>query len=171
MLLFAALGALSVSGCLIAEAPDYGEPRRTTPIIDRLSVVPQPIFQVELMRDEPKQFSMTIFSEDAGEDLVASYFLNYKTPRQQEGDVMVLSPRAADQPKDLTFTFTPTKDVPKGCHSLTLFVMHLRSYDLSTQQPIPLKSDGDVATVTWWLDVLVEDTSQALECPTPTMQP
>lgn len=169
MLLLATLGSLSGTGCLIAEAPDYGAPRRTVPVIDQGSVLPQPVFELKLRRDETKRFSMTIFSEDAGENLVATYVLNYDTTRQAKGEVIEIAARAADQPKDLSFDFTPSKDVPKGCHSLTLFVMHLGSYSLSERLPND-KSDGDVAAVTWWLDVSVEDATLPLECPTPGMQ-
>jgi hypothetical protein len=167
MLLLVTLGALSGTGCLIAEAPDYGAPRRTTPIIDRLSVFPEPAFMVELYDDEPKPFVMTIFSEDAGEDVVGSVVLNYGTNREERFLTVRISPRAADQPKEMRITLRTPDDVaiPKGCHSLTVFVMHFNSYDILTDLPRN-GSDGDVATVTWWLDANKDQPGSPLPCPT-----
>jgi hypothetical protein len=166
MLLFAGLASLSGTGCLIAEAPDYGAPRKTTPVIDQGSVVPQPTNIVIAQRGVPLTFDMTIFSEDAGDILVASYFLNYKTKREAKLGIDLIPPRAADEPKDHSYTIIPGNDYPKGCNTVTLFLTHYASYDANgtTQLPIPKKSDGDVATLTWWLDVQGSDTSAPIEC-------
>lgn len=166
MLLLAALGSLSGTGCLIAEAPDYGAPRKTTPVIDQGSVVPQPTSIVIAQRGVPLTFDMTIFSEDAGDILVASYFLNYGTSRQAKLGIALIPPRAADEPKDHSYTITPGNDYPKGCNTVTLFLMHYASYDANgtTQLWNKDKADGDVAALTWWLDVQGSDAVAPIEC-------
>lgn len=168
MLLLAALGSLSGTGCLIAEAPDYGEPRRTTPVIDQDSVYPPPNFVVEVQPDEVEvKFSMTVRSEDAGEQIWAARIIDYEMgdPREIRTGPTQVPARAADQPKELNFDFKRDERIDKGCHTLTLLVMHETSYDLSNDQPLDDVSDGDVAAITWWLDVQTNDTTTPVPCP------
>jgi hypothetical protein len=153
VLLLATAGALSSTGCLIAEAPEYGAPRRTTPMIDHLSATPPPRFIVEVKPESPKfTFQITVRSEDAGEDLLAVPVLNYEHPERQE----VLFPfevaaRAADQPKTVNVDIPLAELLPLGCHTVTLLVMHTSSFQYSTGLPIKEVSDGDVASITWWV--------------------
>jgi hypothetical protein len=174
MVLFVALGALSATGCLIAEAPDYGEPRRTTPVIDSQSVDPPPYFQVKILRsDVPRQFTMTVRSEDARERLRASLVIDYEMTgkpgipgRQYVMDAVYVPARAADEPKKVTLEFLPDIRIQNGCHSLTALVMHDSS---ATADGLPIDdvSDGDVASVTWWIELDPNMPGERVGCPEP----
>jgi hypothetical protein len=165
MLLCVALGSLASTGCLIAEAPSYDQPRRTVPVID--SVTPQPSHLLEIVSDATAQpfsqpFTFQVYSEDAGEPLVASLVVDYLTARQYVLTAIDLPARAADEPKNVALTFKPDPRVPDGCHSLTALVMHESS---ATAEGYPIKvSDRDVAEVTWWvfLDTGPDD---PVDCP------
>ncbi len=172
MLLLVTLGSLSGTGCLIAESPSYGEPRRTAPVIDDLSVFPQPTSVIKLTSAEKDlSFSMTVRSEDAGEDVLGVLVLDYKVmdPKREQslGVCAQLPSRAADQPKPLTCTYTPDGRLERGCHSLTLFVGHASSFNLTKGVPIPEVSDDDIAAITWFIQVDFGD-NPPWECPTVT---
>src|SRR5262245_53986101 len=103
MLLLVALGSLSGTGCLIAEAPSYGRARRTVPVIDDSTVVPQPTSFVEYKKGDPAlPFNLNVYSEDAGESVVAAWVIDYSTPDALRlGATTEVPARAADQPKVL----------------------------------------------------------------------
>jgi hypothetical protein len=168
MALLAVLVALVSTGCIVAEAPSYGAPRRTTPVIDHLSVEPQPSFLVRMEpTDVSKQFSFTVHSEDAGEPLFAVLVIDYNggEDRQTVFDAVDIPARAADEPKNVTLLFEPDGSISDGCHSLTALVMHDSSRS-ADQLPIPIVSDGDVAAITWWIDLKTENGGVPIACPT-----
>jgi hypothetical protein len=167
VLLLATAGALSSTGCLIAEAPDYGEPRRTTPMIDHQSVEPKPWFVVEVTPDSPEfTFQMTVRSEDAGEGLLAVPVLNYDVEGREEVLFAFEAPaRAADQPKTVTVKIPLAQLLPLGCHTVTVLVMHTSSFDYTTGLPREVVSDGDVASITWRVQATTPPDGQEKPCP------
>jgi hypothetical protein len=170
VLLLATAGALSSTGCLIAEAPDYGEPRRTTPMIDHESIEPDPWFVVEVTPELPvPPFQMTVRSEDAGEGLLAVPVLNYGIPDRQEVLFAFEAPaRAADQPKTVRVEIPLAELLPLGCHTVTVLVMHTSSFDYTTGLPRDVVSDGDVASVTWWVQATTPPDGPEKPCPKST---
>jgi hypothetical protein len=162
------LGSLSGTGCLIAEAPTYGAPRRTVPVIDDLSVTPLPSFFLSVKSGVAQRFSMTVRSEDAGESLIAAWVIDYEDAQERElplGVAAKVPARAADQPKTLTCDFIPDSRVTKGCHSLTLLVMHERSFDDVKRLPLDDAKD-DVAAITWFVQVETLGSGDEAACPT-----
>jgi hypothetical protein len=165
------VGSLSATGCLIAEAPSYGEPRQTVPVIDDLSVSPPPSLFLYARTGEDKPFGMKVRSEDAGESLIAAWVVDYRdvagaVKRELPlGAAQEVPPRPADQPKTLSPHFVPNGLVTKGCHSLTLLVMHESSYNVVTGLPIAEAFD-DVAAITWFVHVETEGAGEAVPCPT-----
>jgi hypothetical protein len=165
MRLCVALGSLASNGCLIAEAPSYDQPRRTVPVID--GAHPQPSRLLEIVSDVSappfsQLFTFQVYSEDAGEPLVASLVVDYLTDRQAVLTAIDLPARAADEPKHVSLTFKPDPRVPDGCHSLTALVMHESS---ATAEGYPIRvADRDVVEVTWWvfLDTGPDD---PVDCP------
>jgi hypothetical protein len=112
------------------------------------------------------KFTMTVRSEDAGEQLLASHVIDYEAgPRQLAFGPTQVPARAADEPKTLSFDFNWDIRISKGCRSLTVLVMHESSYDLARDLPIKPVPSNDVAAVTWWMDVKTNETGDALPCP------
>jgi hypothetical protein len=161
------LGSLSGTGCLIAEAPTYGAPRRTVPVIDDLSVTPPPSLFLYIQAGARQEFNMTVRSEDAGESLIAAWVVDYGHPMRAIplGATQEVPPRPADQPKTLTPYFVPNGLVTKGCHSLTLLVMHHSSYNDVTRSPYEDVADDDVAAITWFIDVETMGGGEPVPCP------
>lgn len=167
MLLLATLSTPSLTGCIIAEAPDYGEPRRTTPVIDWKSVTPNPVYRLTVRpEDPPVPFTMTVRSEDAGQSLYAVPVLNWHIKDREE----ILRPfevpaRAADQPKNVRVELDLAALLPQGCHTITILVMHTSSFKAMTGLPIDGVADDDVASITWWADALTPVDGEVKPCP------
>jgi hypothetical protein len=170
MLLVTALGSLSGTGCLIAEAPDYGAPRRTTPVVDQSKITPAPIFPIKTrLGDSPQHFIMTVRSEDAGEALYAVPVLNKGGGDERE---QILLPRdvparAADEPKNIDIDLPLEALLSTGCHTVTIMVMHTSSFQVSRGLPFETAVDDDVASVTWWVDAQTRIINEIQPCPTP----
>jgi hypothetical protein len=168
MLLVTALGSLSGTGCLIAEAPDYGAPRRTTPVIDQTTTTPEPIYRINTRTgDSEQEFTMKVRSEDAGEALYAVAVLNKDVEDRQHITLpRKVPPRAADQPKTVVVRLDLDALLPTGCHTVTILVMHASSFDVTTGLPIKDAEDDDVASVTWWVDAQTNIINEIQPCPT-----
>jgi hypothetical protein len=159
------VGSLSATGCLIAEAPSYGAPRRTVPVIG--DVNPLPSLFLNVRTGERLPFTMNVRSEDAGESLVAVWVVDYEHPREVRlGPTKEVPPLAADQPKLLGCDFIPNALVTKGCHSLTLLVMHKSSYDIFALGPTDRGLEDDVAAITWFVNVENDGSDTPVSCPT-----
>lgn len=157
-----ATAPVCLTGCLIADAPDYGDPRRTPPVIDHLSIEPKPIYRITARPgDPPREFAMTVRSEDAGEALYAVPVLNFGTERQELRVPTGIPARAADEPKTVRVVLDLDALLPAGCHTVTIMVMHTSSFGASLEN----ESD-DVASVTWWVDALTPVDDEVKPCPT-----
>ena len=163
MFLVAALGSLASPGCLIAEAPSYDAPRRTVPVID--SVDPTPSLQLEILPNTEKPFTFRVYSEDAGEPLVAYLVIDYNAGKREEMvDAVDIPARAADEPKNVKLVLLPDDRRDNGCHSLTALVMHRSSATAAGRPKDP--ASRDVASVTWWIELDTGSGAPRVECPT-----
>ncbi len=168
MLALTAITPLFSSGCLVADAPDYGPQQRTPPVIDPLSVIPNPGLFFTQTYLKKRSFSLTVHSEDAGEDLWAPLYVDYSDPKLLSWQIdYPLAASSADKAKSLSFDWGPNQLIAPGCHSLTLLVVHDSGYDFITRLPVPKKSDGDIAQVTWWMTIPKDpdDPRVPKECP------
>jgi hypothetical protein len=116
---------------------------------------------------------MTVRSEDARERLRASLVIDYGMTgmsgipgRQFVMDAVYIPARAADEPKTVKLEFQPDIRIDNGCHSLTALVMHDSS---ATADGLPADelSDGDVASVTWWIELDPNLPGERVGCPQP----
>jgi hypothetical protein len=156
MLFGLGLASLLSTGCLVAEAPEYGPPRKTTPVINLQRLVPTPFAILKLdSATASTGFSVPIKSEDAGEQLVAALFVDSEV----EADRDWAFPPAT---RNLTFRWEP-RGISPGCHLLKLIVTHADNYNSSTDRHI----SEDVATVTWWMNFDAEDPLILENCPVP----
>jgi len=156
------------SGCLVADAPDYGPQQRTPPLIDPLSVDPKPGLFFTQDFKQTRHFSLKVYSEDAGEGLWAPLYVDYEDKDRRSWQIdYPLAPSTAENAKSLSFDWAPNGLIFAGCHSLTLLVMHESSYRFIPQrEPIPKVSDGDIAQVIWWVTIPPEQPSDTVEaCP------
>ena len=154
MLFALSLGSPVLStGCLVAEAPEYGAPEQTPPFINTTLVTPPLFVVLEARPRETIQLTVPFRSEDAGEALTASLWLDYNMPNQDpQGDHEKAPASLDDLDRSVTISWGPNS-VPSGCHTLTLLLMHDSSYDDVLDLPKEGR-DTDVASVTWIVNKL-----------------
>jgi hypothetical protein len=143
--------ALSATGCLVADPPEYQEPERTAPMLQRSLALPAPTEIVPISVGDSVTFTVPFRSEDAGVQPIAVLWLDYTIRGSEE----VLLPVDRSQPSDfydtsrsfsITYTFD---DVDVGCRQVSLVATHLDNLDNSFR-PVSLE-DTDV--VTWWAEI------------------
>jgi hypothetical protein len=164
----AAASALS-SGCLVADAPDYGGPQQTPPHIESSTITPSPyalLTVVENMSAQP--FTFKVYSEDAGEELVTAFFRDYTLVDEDPLDDRPHPPSTLDQPRTISVPIQ-LNVIPDGCHQLTALVMHESTWDRATDRPDPGKAAHDATSITWWLNVRPnrDDPATLFDCPRP----
>lgn len=152
------LGAVmcSLSGCIVADPPEYQEPQRTPPILDLNHAEPSPYWVVVVERKSGNDLSIKVplRSDDQGERLLFAIHVDYKA-----GGFMLLSssmpPSTLDgPPREISKSFDLNDPrVMPGCHQLTLLVAHDSSWDIQGGQPLPDAPPEDLAIATWWLNV------------------
>jgi hypothetical protein len=166
--LLAGVGALGSGGCLIADAPDYGGPQRTTPFILSSSISPSPYELIEVQEDDPPQdFSFRVYSEDVNDKLRIAFYRDYLLVEPlQHLDDRSYPPSTLDNPHNISLDLNLTV-VPSGCHQLTLLVMHDSTWDDATDAPYPDKPLDDISSVTWWMNVRPDpnDPGTLYDCP------
>jgi hypothetical protein len=162
---------LSLTGCLIADPPQYEEPRRTPPFLDLDHAEPSPYWPV-IVEKKPSvdlQLKVLVRSDDQGEQLWFGLHVDYKANSHIFLKSLPIAPSTLDQPPrvisvgvDIDERFSP------GCHQLTLLVAHHSSWDLDRGQPYPEAPDDDLAIATWWMNVdpnVADDPFSLLNCP------
>jgi hypothetical protein len=157
-----------LSGCLVADAPDYGGPQQTPPYIESSSISPPPYFMITVFEDMVSQpFAFRVYSEDAGEKLVTAFFQDYGLADDRPLDDQEHPPSTLDEPRLISVSVDLNRIPDNGCHQLTLLVMHESTWDTATDRPIPSKAQHDVTSVTWWLDVRPDPDNPATlsDCP------
>jgi len=166
-----ALCAFGPAGCLVADAPDYGPARQTAPVFVLSSIKPEPLYQFELEVSRDVQLvSMVATSEDAGQELTAVLYVDYRTPDPRETYIREydIAPMPFDQPKAVSFEFAPLRgQVSPGCHTLSVLLMHESSWD-GRKREVTDFSDVDVVT---WFFVATDITNPGVSVPCPNGPP
>ena len=174
MLLALALGSsCSTTACLVADAPTYGPPQKIPPVIKFDEVVPPPNRQLVKMDSTSLRLDVPLRSEDAGDDLLGVLWLDCcEEPRAKYFDQLELPASSFDQQRVFQMVWQPDERVVKGCHALSLLLMHTESFDSNSQSNLPKAGAwSDVAVVTWWVNYLPDDPSVAVNCPTSAVSP
>jgi hypothetical protein len=151
-----ALSPVFASGCIVAEAPDYGPSQRTPIYLSEPHPTPSNL-QILTNTTTPMgiAFGVTVRSEDAGEDIVSVMYIDYKhgPVRQSILDKHHHPASTFDNPRPITYPATVSDFAGHDgvCHSLTLMVMHESGW--SEDEDVPIGSPSDLATMTWFTSV------------------
>jgi hypothetical protein len=166
VLLLSSMATLTGPGCLVADPPEYTEPQSTRPHVVINASEPPTLYPIRLLKPGPgKQFTITIESEDAGEDLVLAFFVNYGRPGAFHHRSFRLAGSTSLTKQD-TFVLEAPATLADGCHSLTMLAMHESSWDGVTLVPYPSRLN-DVSHTHWQLYINVKE-EEVPQCPGPT---
>jgi hypothetical protein len=169
VLLLSSLTTLAGPGCIVADPPEYTGRQSTRPNVIIDATRPSTLFPIRMMRPGPGQpFNVEIQSEDAGEDLVLAFFIDYGLPGGDFYDVFPV-PASTNATKNPGFVFDADARITDGCHMLTMLAMHEPSWDGLKRQPHPSRL-SDVSTTHWVLHVNVTGTVPP-QCPEPSEGP
>lgn len=155
MLAALALGcSVSTTGCLVADAPNYGPPEQRPPVINTQGVNPTPYALIVIPEMSAGiTISVPVRSEDAGESLWGVLFVDYGLEKQEFWDDQEIPPGSFDElDRSYDTSFQAGTRVTPGCHTLTAFITHKSNFD-SKENVIVDSSNFDVASVTWWMNV------------------
>lgn len=169
---------LSAQSCIVADPPEYRAPGRTRPVLNMYSAVPTAtqalVVDISTSSNSATKFSVKVRSEDAGEPLRASFFLDYQIKQNlpdQRGEVLLVSkliPASTYDNDGRSFDYTWTPAGTQGCHFLTLVVAHRDTFKTDDEAHLdPRYADDDAALVTWTTNVVksVADGSTLANCP------
>lgn len=161
------------SGCLDSP-PSYSKPDQIAPFIIDAQVAPDLTAVVQMQAGLAQQFVVPFRSVDVGENLEANVYLDRDPGQPGAWRVHQLVPASqgtfdADRPP-VVFTFRPTSSLDEpGCHTLTFILAHESQWDFIDLQGVPVRlpiDDTHAATVTWWLDIADDNSSDPpRECP------
>jgi hypothetical protein len=165
------VGSTSLAtGCLVAEAPEYGPAQQRPPVIGWENVTPSP-YEVLVIDDTRRSFEVRVpvRSEDAGDPLQGVLWVDYGEPSGELFDENQIPASSFD---DLERAYSTTWNwdarVTRRCgHTLTLLLMHRSNYDDDDNIPngnVP----WDVASVSWQMNVYPEDDLVIQVCPPST---
>jgi hypothetical protein len=154
------LSMLASTGCIVADPPQYEEPKRTPPILDLNHAEPSPFWVIIIDRNdnlEPDALNVTVpfRSDDQGEEVWFALHVDFK------GDDIPLwnlpsSPSTIDDTTRVISKSQPVDahiNIDAGCHQLTLIGAHASSWDFSLYQPKADAPKDDIAIATWWLNM------------------
>jgi hypothetical protein len=150
---------LSLSGCIVADPPQYQEPRRTPAILDLSNALPSPFWLVIVDRKDNLEPDKVVFyvpfhSDDQGERVFFNLHVDYKGRDIPLAPQNPLPPATIDVDKRAISTeWTVDGSIPAGCHQITLLVAHESSWEYNTQQPKPEAPKEDIAIATWWMNL------------------
>ncbi len=146
--------ALSATGCLVSEPPEYQDETRTAPMLQRTLAVPAPTEILPISLDDAVTFTVPFRSEDAGVTPIAVLWLDY-TIRGREARLGVDPFQPAsdfhDTSRNFSITLGFTDDNLLGCHQISLVATHRDNLDTGTWLPVSLE-DTDV--ITWWAEII-----------------
>ena len=153
------LAMLGLNGCIIADPPQYEEPRRTPPILDLNNAVPSPYWLIVVDRKDNNpadkiHVKVPIRSDDQGEKLWFALHVDFKGENHVlNTDLPLAASTFDDTNRFIDFEYDVDGSVQKGCHQLTLIVAHDSSWDYMRQQPLPSAPKDDIAVANWWMNV------------------
>ncbi len=141
-------------GCIVADPPAYEERAKTSPMLD-LSMADPPITEVIAVDTTAARtivpFNIPVRSEDAGDELMALFYLSFgqedQTPQYRITEEPASTFDDANRVISLEWDY---HQMDRGCHQLTLVVTHRANFDLEKWLPT---DPADVALATWWVNV------------------
>lgn len=148
----------TTTGCIVADPPQYEEPKRTPPILDLNHAEPSPFWLVIIDRDlgDAGKLSVSVpfRSDDQGETVWFALHVDFKS----DHDIVLWDlPRTPSTIEDTTRSIANTKPVDAfilaGCHQLTLVGAHQSSWDFERKQPAVDAPQDDIAIATWWMNL------------------
>jgi hypothetical protein len=168
------VASVLATGCIIPEAPDYSAARQTPIFIQPGTISPNPLSLVELDNERNSdtpvvQFHYAIRSEDAGEELTAALYLDYKHLDGLWLADQQFAPLTFDKEHQISIPQTfPDPRFPTGheCHAITVMVMHSGGY----AHRLPIGTPPDLASVTWFVDLNAKTGPLLVPCPDSTTE-
>jgi hypothetical protein len=172
---------LFATGCIVADPPQYEEPRRTAPLLDLSRAQPSPFWIIvvdrrdNLTSNDVVDFKVPFRSDDQGESVFSSIHIDYKS-KSSDSSALPNTTEAPSTFDDVSRAIerrlgaADLRGSP-GCHQLTLLAAHQSSWDNSAQQPFPDAPADDIAVATWWLHLDPEpgaDPYTLPDCPNQT---
>lgn len=173
--LLGALAVFSLSGCIVADPPQYEDPGRT-PLFLNLALATPRVLEVQVVdlsdnssANDKFSVSVPVRSDDQGEDFYAALHLDYSypgfgiRPDKKRFKASTLS----DLSRKIELTLTLPSTLRGGCHQATLLAAHESNWDIGPDEPLATAKD-DTATATWWLNVIVAgdaDPYTLTDCP------
>jgi hypothetical protein len=157
------------TGCLVAEAPEYGPAQQRPATIDFQSVTPS-LYNVIVFDDNiPKPINVPVRSEDAGDKLQGTLWVDWESLTQTPiliWDEPVPASSFDDVSRSWSQSIGPDPGVTRGCgHTLTLLLMHESNYDFNLAKPKDNAPSWDVASVTWQINMFPKDPAVIEPCP------
>lgn len=160
-----------LSGCIVADPPQYEDPGRTPPILNLALATPRILEPFVLDRSDPSTketmtVELPVRSEDQGKDLIVAMHVDYTYPGSRwltGGNVPAGT--LSDMSRKITL-FVPLGSV-QGCHQLTLLVAHEDNWNYTVNEP-DLDAQYDTALATWWVNALPAtggDANTLANCP------
>lgn len=168
-----ALATLSATGCIVADAPEYGSPQRS-PIYMFLPVPTTPAALKQLSSNDTSStaFGATLKSEDANEQIVVNFIVDYTQKNQRFLDSQVLQPYTFERDRPVAYHVTVARDFPQSantCHSITLLATHYTSWDQGTKQFTGPQED--LSTMTWFVAIDDDGSTLLSKCPSASNEP
>jgi len=165
--LVTALVPAFTSGCIVAEAPDYGPSQRTPIYLSEPHPSPSNLQILNDSQNGPQMisFGVTLRSEDAGERVISAMYIDYKHLPAYQPQKHYHPASTFDNPRPIIYPiFASDFDRYDGaCHSLTLMLVHESGWD--DRNDVPIGTPSDVATMTWFTSVN-DMNSPLTDCPT-----
>jgi hypothetical protein len=157
-----AVTASMSSGCLIEDPPPFTQPEQTPPRLDLVAAFPPADQVIVRNTGDTVDFSVPVFSEDAGDRLRGVLLLDVGSPNEFS---LSRSPVPAstldDFERELTLSWEIRGFVTSGCHRVTLRVSHEQNFGKDDEVVDP----KDVAVAHWMANINPENATTLVNCP------
>jgi hypothetical protein len=160
-----------VESCVVADPPQYSDPVRTRPELSVYSALPAVSLVVVVPIPSTPTFKVPIRSEDAGETLLANFWLDYGSANPKFINSQFIPPSTYNDTTDrsITFPWTNVSTDDAGCHTFSMVVAHVSSFPMNPQELDVTRGAQDAALITWWVNVNPPTDSlyNLINCPFP----
>jgi hypothetical protein len=155
--------AILLPGCIVADPPVFEDAEKTPPFLDLAEADPPITSIVRAPEGSRLPISVPVWSEDAGDPLVATLWVNFgSSTLEVQGPSTQLQASTFEERRNIAINWVVQPRGDNLCQQLTLVVTHLPN--LENHRP---RDSSDAAFATWW--VLIEDADRAPplleECP------
>jgi hypothetical protein len=146
------------SGCLVPDPPSTSAAEKTPPVLILAEANP-PVYQIlQLAKDDPTPqitFDVPVRSEDAGDPLRATLYLNWNVPGTPVNNVVdrnTIQPSTFSDTSRIVWGDWDYGNQPAGCKQIVLLVTHASNYD-ATDFPELYANPADTAMATWFINL------------------